>query len=30
VDIHGSYSNRLYLTPALEAQGCFAVGCHLR
>jgi DmsE family decaheme c-type cytochrome len=27
-DIHGSYTNRLYLSAALEAQGCFAVGCH--
>jgi DmsE family decaheme c-type cytochrome len=28
VDIHGSYSNRLFLTPALEAQGCNTLGCH--
>lgn len=26
VDIHGSYENRLFLTPALRAQGCTA--CH--
>lgn len=29
-DIHGSYTNRNYLTTALEAQGCFAAGCHSR
>jgi len=28
VDIHGSYTSRLFLTPALEAQGCFVAGCH--
>ena len=28
VDIHGSYTNRLFFTPALVAQGCLAVGCH--
>jgi DmsE family decaheme c-type cytochrome len=28
VDIHGSFNNRLYLTPALQSQGCFNVGCH--
>jgi len=28
VDIHGSYTNRLLLTPALQPQGCFAAGCH--
>jgi DmsE family decaheme c-type cytochrome len=28
VDIHGSYTSRLFLTPALEAQGCFLAGCH--
>jgi DmsE family decaheme c-type cytochrome len=28
VDIHGSYTSRLFLTPALAAQGCFAAGCH--
>jgi DmsE family decaheme c-type cytochrome len=28
VDIHGSYDNRLFLSPALRAQGCSAVGCH--
>jgi DmsE family decaheme c-type cytochrome len=28
VDIHGSYTNRLFLTPALQPQGCLAVGCH--
>ncbi len=27
-DIHGSYTNRFFLTPALGAQGCLAVGCH--
>ena len=27
-DIHGSYDNRLFADPALEAQGCFSVGCH--
>ena len=30
VDIHGSYDNKKFLTPALEAQGCFAAGCHSR
>ncbi len=29
-DIHGSYTNRNFLTTALEAQGCFAAGCHSR
>ena len=29
-DIHGSYDNRLFLSAALEAQGCFAAGCHSR
>ena len=28
VDIHGSYTNRDLLTPALQPQGCFAAGCH--
>jgi predicted CXXCH cytochrome family protein len=28
VDIHGSYYNRYFLTPALEAQGCTTTGCH--
>lgn len=28
VDIHGSYTNRLLLTPALQPQGCLAAGCH--
>ena len=28
VDIHGSYTSRLFLTPTLEAQGCFVAGCH--
>ncbi len=28
VDIHGSYQNDKFLTPALEPQGCFTVGCH--
>ena len=27
-DIHGSYTSRLYFTPALQAQGCINVGCH--
>lgn len=30
VDIHGSYTNKNFLTSALEAQGCFAAGCHSR
>jgi hypothetical protein len=29
-DIHGSYTSRIFATPALEAQGCFAAGCHSR
>jgi DmsE family decaheme c-type cytochrome len=28
VDIHGSYANRLFLSRALQAQGCLAAGCH--
>ncbi len=28
VDVHGSYTNRLLLTPALQPQGCLAIGCH--
>lgn len=28
VDIHGSYDNRYFLAPGLEAQGCAAMGCH--
>jgi len=28
VDVHGSYTSRHLLSPALEAQGCFAMGCH--
>jgi DmsE family decaheme c-type cytochrome len=28
VDVHGSYTSRLFLTPALESQGCFSPGCH--
>ncbi|HXS10007.1 MAG TPA: cytochrome c3 family protein [Candidatus Krumholzibacteria bacterium] len=28
VDVHGSYESRHLLDPALESQGCFAVGCH--
>jgi DmsE family decaheme c-type cytochrome len=28
VDIHGSYVSRLFLDPALQAQGCFNAGCH--
>jgi predicted CXXCH cytochrome family protein len=27
-DIHGSYTSRLFLTPALQGQGCINVGCH--
>jgi DmsE family decaheme c-type cytochrome len=27
-DIHGSYDNRLFVTPSLRAQGCFNSGCH--
>jgi predicted CXXCH cytochrome family protein len=27
-DIHGSYVSRLFLTPSLQAQGCFNAGCH--
>jgi len=30
VDIHGSYTNKNFLTSALEGQGCFAAGCHSR
>ncbi len=30
VDIHGSYTNKNFLSTALEAQGCFAAGCHSR
>jgi DmsE family decaheme c-type cytochrome len=30
VDIHGSYDNRFFLSRTLEAQGCFAAGCHSR
>ena len=30
VDIHGSYTDKNFLTSALEAQGCFAAGCHSR
>ncbi|MBE0566040.1 MAG: hypothetical protein IH621_08795 [Krumholzibacteria bacterium] len=30
VDIHGSYTNKNFLTTALEGQGCFAAGCHSR
>ena len=29
-DVHGSYTSRLFLSPTLEAQGCFSVGCHSR
>jgi DmsE family decaheme c-type cytochrome len=28
VDIHGSYSNRLFVNESLQAQGCFNSGCH--
>jgi DmsE family decaheme c-type cytochrome len=28
VDIHGSYVSQYFLTPALQSQGCFNVGCH--
>jgi DmsE family decaheme c-type cytochrome len=27
-DIHGSYENRNFLSPALQGQGCFNSGCH--
>jgi DmsE family decaheme c-type cytochrome len=27
-DIHGSYSNRLFLSETLVGQGCFTAGCH--
>ncbi len=27
-DVHGSYTNRLFLNEALQGQGCFNVGCH--
>ncbi|PJA76694.1 hypothetical protein CO151_01930 [bacterium CG_4_9_14_3_um_filter_65_15] len=30
VDVHGSYTNKNFLSTALEAQGCFAAGCHSR
>lgn len=30
VDIHGSYTNKLFLAPELETQGCFNIGCHQR
>jgi DmsE family decaheme c-type cytochrome len=28
IDVHGSYDNAKLLDPALQSQGCFAVGCH--
>jgi DmsE family decaheme c-type cytochrome len=28
VDIHGSYTSRLFLSPTLASQGCFVAGCH--
>jgi DmsE family decaheme c-type cytochrome len=28
VDIHGSYTNRLFFGPDLADQGCFDAGCH--
>jgi predicted CXXCH cytochrome family protein len=28
VDIHGSYTSRLFLSESLEGQGCFNAGCH--
>lgn len=28
VDIHGSYTNKRFFPPTLDAQGCFAGGCH--
>lgn len=28
VDVHGSYTSRFLLDPALESQGCFTGGCH--
>jgi DmsE family decaheme c-type cytochrome len=27
-DIHGSYSNRLFLNESVASQGCFTAGCH--
>ena len=27
-DIHGSYSNRLFVSESLKGQGCFNAGCH--
>ncbi|HEU4333788.1 MAG TPA: cytochrome c3 family protein [Candidatus Eisenbacteria bacterium] len=27
-DVHGSYSNRLFLSETLVGQGCFTAGCH--
>jgi DmsE family decaheme c-type cytochrome len=27
-DIHGSYFNRFFLSPVLEAEGCGSAGCH--
>jgi DmsE family decaheme c-type cytochrome len=29
-DIHGSYSNRFFLSESLEAEGCLKAGCHGR
>jgi len=28
VDIHGSYTSRNFLSPSLDAQGCFVFACH--
>jgi len=28
VDIHGSYSNRLFVSESLQGLGCFNAGCH--
>ena len=28
VDIHGSYTNRNFLRPSLQVEGCFLAGCH--
>jgi predicted CXXCH cytochrome family protein len=28
VDIHGSYTNRNFLSTGMQSQGCFNTGCH--
>ena len=28
VDIHGSFTSRLYLSTSLQSAGCFNAGCH--